>query len=141
MKGAMLASAIAISAVACATAAPRNDMSEEAAKKLAGFEPTGEKVNCLGLQRVDQIDPLSENMFLIRSGADDYYLNEVSGRCSGADSNFNRLQYKTSLSQLCRGEIITVVDNSSGFTVGSCGLGDFERLRRKAPEADGAEPQ
>jgi len=27
--------------------------------------------------------------------------------------------------QLCRGDLATVVDNSSGMSVGACSLGDF----------------
>ena len=107
------------------------EMSDEAAQKLERFEQTGETRSCLGLRRISQITPLDDHLFLVRVGANEYYLNEVNGRCSGASRSFNRLQYKTSIGQLCRNEIIRVVDNSSGISVGSCGLGSFERLQEK----------
>ena len=114
------------------------EMSAKVAEELAGFERTGETRNCLSLSRIDQIKPLDDHYFLVRVGVNDYYLNEVRGRCTGAGRFSNRLQYTTSLSQLCRNEIIRVVDNTSGFTVGSCGLGSFERLEKK-PDAEKTE--
>ncbi|MEX0643884.1 MAG: hypothetical protein WD076_01130 [Parvularculaceae bacterium] len=107
------------------------DSSDKAAERLAEFERTGDTTTCLSLRSVSQITPLSETQFLVRVGVSDYYLNEVSGRCANADSAFTRLEYTTSLSQLCRGEIIRVVDNGTGMLAGSCGLGDFERLEKK----------
>lgn len=113
---------------ACATAGSSYEMSDEVAGKLAKFEKTGEVTDCLRLTSIDQIKPLDERNFLIEAGVNDYYLAELSSSCTGADRSFNRLQYKTSLSSLCRNEIITVVDNSTGFTVGSCGMSDFQKL-------------
>lgn len=118
---------------ACASVAPA-ELSEKAAAKLADYEKTGESESCISLSRIDQIDPLSDSLFLVRAKGNDYYLNEVSGRCTNAGRSFTRLQYTTSLSQLCRNEIITVVDNQNGFTVGSCSLGAFERAEKKPKE-------
>jgi len=131
---------IGIVVAACAAAGCAStssyEMSEEVAARLAEFERTGDYETCLGLRRIDQIKPLDERNFLVRVGVNDYYLNQLSSSCNGADSTFNRLQYTTSLSSLCRNEIITVVDNSTGFTVGSCSLGDFERLEQKTDNAE-----
>lgn len=113
---------------ACTTTGSSYAMSEEVAAKLAKFEKTGEVTDCLSLRSIDQIKPLDDRNFLIETGVNDYYLAELSTSCTGADRSFNRLQYKTSLSSLCRNEIITVVDNSTGFTVGSCGMSDFQEL-------------
>lgn len=124
-------SAAAILLAACATNdGGDQEMSEAAAERLADFERTGETESCLPLRSIDQIKPLDERHFLVRAGVNDYYLNEVSGRCNSAHRSNYRLQYTTSLSQLCRLEIIEVVDNSTGFTAGSCSLGDFERLEK-----------
>lgn len=137
MKNAMLAMAAILGAAGCASV-EREEISAKAAERLAEFDRTGDMRTCLSLRSIDQIKPLDESHFLVRVGVNDYYLNEIPGRCSGADNSFNRLQYTTSLSQLCRSEIISIVDNTSGFTVGSCGLGSFERLEKK-PKED-AEP-
>jgi len=113
---------------ACTTTGSNYVMSDEVAAKLAKFEKTGDVTNCLSLRSIDQIKPLDDRNFLIEAGVNDYYLAELSSSCTGADRSFNRLQYKTSLSSLCRNEIISVVDNSTGFTVGSCGMSDFQKL-------------
>lgn len=131
MKHMMIVAAAVIGAAGCATVESDAEASSKAEERLAAFDRTGEERTCLSLRAVNRITPLDERNFLVRVGVSDYYLNETNGRCGGADSTFNRLQYTTSLSQLCRNEIIRVVDNSTGFTVGSCSLGSFERLEEK----------
>ena len=123
---------------ACSTTTSDAKNSAAVPERLAAFEKTGETTNCLNLRRISSIKALDERHFLVEVGVNDYYLNKVSGRCSGADRTFNRLQYKTSIASLCRNEIIRVVDNSQGFTVGSCGLGNFERLEKKTESAEQA---
>lgn len=137
MRNQMLAVGL-ICAIAATTPAIADDepMSEEAAERLAEFERTGEKLNCINIRSISQITPLDERYFLVRVGVGRFYLNEVRGRCNNADRGFNRLQYTTSLSRLCRNEIINVVDNNQGFIVGSCGLGSFERLERIPEEEE-----
>ena len=123
--------ACALALGACASSGT-DDGEDKVAAALAGFEKTGETESCLSLRRIDQIKPLDDRNFLIRVGRKDYYLNEVSGRCSNADGINTRLQYKTALSQLCRNELISVVDNSTGMNIGSCGLGNFQKLEKKS---------
>lgn len=107
---------------------------ERAAKKLDRFERTGETTDCLMGSTVDSIDPITDELFLVRVGVGTYYLNEVNGSCNGASSSFSRLQYVRSISQLCRMQIINVYDNGSNIFMGTCSLGSFEKLRLK-PEA------
>ncbi len=131
MHGKLMGAAIAAFASAACASGGSYEMSEKASARLAEFEQTGDYQTCLGLRQINQIKALDDYNFLVRVGVNKYYLNKVSGRCNGASSTFNRLQYTTSLSQLCRNEIILIVDNTTGFTVSSCGLGSFERLEKK----------
>ncbi len=134
MKNKLIFAAMtAAAAFGCATASTV-EMSDKAAERLAAFEPTGKTRSCMSLTAIRSIDALDESRFLVEAAGGDYYLNTISGRCSGADRAGNRLQYTVTTGQLCRNEIITVVDNMSGFTVGSCGLGDFEELQEKPAE-------
>lgn len=135
-KTTALTALIAISGAACATASSNYEMSEKVAARLAKFEPTGNVETCLNTTRIQSIDALDDYRLLVRTGVSTYYLNEVSGRCSGAGRAGSRLQYTISTGQLCRNEIIQVVDNTSGFTVGSCGLGSFQELSKKPAEAE-----
>ncbi len=104
------------------------EMSVEAAETLAGYNFTGETQSCLSTNRIDQIEPLDERHWLVETVNGDMYLNRVSRGCSGADRSFTYLQYEIPTGQLCRGEIVRVIDNGSNMSQGSCGLGDYERL-------------
>jgi hypothetical protein len=126
---------LAMLAVGCVSASDEG-LSAEAAERLDGFERTGQTRSCLKISSISQITPLSESLFLVRVGSGEYYLNETSGRCSDADSAFTRLEYRIAGSQLCRGDIIHIVDNGSNIPAGACGLGEFERLEKKAPAAE-----
>ena len=132
MKSFILASVSIAAAGFAVVAASAEDMKAKE-DPLAAFERTGEKTSCLMLSQVDQIRPVTDELFLVRVGVGNWYLNEVSGSCNGASSGFTRLEYRTSGSSLCRLEIIHVVDNAGGFLRGSCSLGDFEKLRKKPP--------
>jgi Family of unknown function (DUF6491) len=136
MRGMLMGVAVAAFAGAACASSGSYEMSEKTSARLAEFEQTGDYQTCLGLRQINQIKALDEHNFLVRVGVNQYYLNKVSGRCNGADNTFNRLQYTTSMSQLCRNEIISVVDNTAGFFVGSCSLGDFERLEKKPDDAE-----
>jgi len=129
MKRIYLIGSSVIFAAACATSAS-GGVSEKAAAKLAQYDATGETTSCIGLRNIRSMSALDDRHFLVKVNGGKVYLNKTRGRCSGAHRNFNRLQYKTSQNRLCRNEIIRVVDNTQGFTVGSCGLGDFERLEK-----------
>lgn len=135
MNRSLLFTGVLVFGVCASAVAAGSKSSDRAAERLAEFERTGEMTNCMSTRRINTITALDDNHFLVRVSANKYYLNEVS-RCSGASSSFNRLQYRTHGGQLCRNEIIKVVDNSSGFTVGSCGLGGFERLTKKVKKAE-----
>lgn len=127
-------STIGITHTAIADDAPKP--SEKAAKVLSKYERTGEMVTCLNLRTIREIRALDDRHFLVRTGGSEYYLNVTSNRCSGASRANNRIQYTTSIARLCRNEIIRVIDNTTGILSGSCGLSDFERLKKKPPEKD-----
>lgn len=119
-------------AAGCATSNAER-INESAAAKLAEYDRTGEVTSCMNVRQISSIDAVDENTLLIKSGVNDYYVSDIKGRCSGATSTFNRFEYTTSTGQLCRNEIIRIVDNGSGFLTGSCGMGSFEKLAKKAP--------
>ena len=121
----------ALTLQACAPGeAMEPDMSAEAAETLASYEFTGETRSCLSTSRIDQIKPLDERHWLVETVNGDMYLNRVGRGCSGADRSFTYLQYEIPTGQLCRGEIVRVIDSGSGMTQCACGLGDYERLTR-----------
>ena len=108
---------------------------EAAAAKFAEYQRTGEVRSCMSVRQIASIDAVDEKTLLIRSGVNDYYVSDLSSRCRGVTSTFNRIEYATSSGQLCRNEILKIVDNSSGMLSGSCGMGSFERLEKKPADA------
>ena len=100
---------------------------------LDRFERTGEKVNCVSM-RSTNITPIDETRLLFRVGTSDYYLNETRGRCNDIDSNFTRIDIRLFGPQLCSLEILQIVDQQTGTFLGSCSVGEFEKLKKK-PDA------
>ncbi len=128
-----------LAAAGCTTAiGGRDEISEKVAARLAQFERTGEMESCLSPTRIRSMTALDDYRFLVTTSGGGTYLNEVSGRCSGAGDFGNRIQYELVGGQLCRNQIIRIVDNTNGFTVGSCGLSSFEKLAEVETPEDGA---
>jgi len=107
-------------------------ISVNAQKILADYTRTGEKVNCLGVRQISEIKPLDNHYLLVRARGGKFYLNVSKNACRGAARGNARLQYTTSVAQLCQHQIISVIDNTSNILLGSCGLSKFERLEKKA---------
>lgn len=124
-------SAALLAGCATATSEPVN---ESAAARLASLKRTGVKQTCLSIPLMNEITAVDEKTLLIRSGADNWYVSDLATRCRGVVSRGNRIEYTTSLPQLCRNDILRIVDNTNGFLVGSCGMGSFERLAEKPAE-------
>ena len=101
---------------------------------LDGFDRTGETTNCVSMTSTN-ISAIDDETLLFRVGTSGYYLNEVSGTCRGASSNFSRFELKVFGTTICSGEIVKVVDRQSGIFRSACTLGEFEKLAKKAPGA------
>jgi len=67
-------------------------------------------------------------LFSGRTG-DVVYVNRPTVGCPGLDSG-RALKTQTTMTQLCRGDIVTVFDPVSGVEFGSCSLGEFTPYRR-----------
>ncbi len=108
---------------------PRVD--ERAQRILDGLERTGQVSGCIQVSRVEQIKPVTDSKFLVRTGVNQWYLSNMKGRCHGALRNQRRLEYNLSTPQLCSNQIVRVVDNLTGAVQGSCSFDRFERLEKK----------
>lgn len=105
---------------------PRTDTTaageQELAKLLAGATP-GKPTSCLSsFQRRDSRN-ISGVGVVYRDGRT-FWLNRFQDGCP--ELNYHSIIVtRTPSDQLCRGDISTIVDNSSGFFEGSCVMGDF----------------
>ncbi len=114
---------VAVAAAACAGPSAR-DVADQRA--LAEARPVGEPQSCVQLVGIRNTRVLDNRMidFIMRNG--DVYRNRLPDECPGLgfDESFS---YRTSQSQLCSVDIITV-RNRSGLPGASCGLGQFQRV-------------
>lgn len=132
MKRIVIAAALAALA-GPALAQDARSISSATSEILSRFEPSGETVDCIIVRRIASIRPVSETTLLVKTGVNEYYVNETSGRCARATGMNTRIEYSMPQTTLCRLQIINIVDNTSGMLLGTCSLGSFEKLKEKAP--------
>ncbi|TGY88570.1 hypothetical protein E5163_12220 [Marinicauda algicola] len=123
----LAAAAIAgLALAACET--PGNQAMGDAEDILAQYNRTGETRECINVTQMDEIEPITERLwlFVMRDGT--VYLNEVSQGCYDAETNFTYIQYEISGSRLCDNDTVNVLDTAGDLPRGSCALGDYERL-------------
>lgn len=130
MRTFMLASVL-IGMCACATASEPVQRSEKAQREydrlLAGKTP-GKAESCLPTYRSNDMTIIDDSTILFRDGRT-VYVNKPLGDCMNLDRSGSALVTRNVGPQLCRGDLATVVDNSSGMTLGACSLGEFVPYR------------
>ncbi len=124
----LILAATAIGLGACSTAMDQPEQRSVKAqatydRMLAG-KTAGPAAKCLPLQRSNDMTVIDDDTILYQDGRTTY-VNQPLGSCNLLGSGGFALVTRVFGSQLCRGDIATVVDTSSGATVGSCALGDF----------------
>ena len=132
---AMGAALLAAGLAAPARAADRELHSDKARERLAEFEYTGRSELCLTTYRIKGVDVLDDWTLLVETQGRKYYVNHLPHRCPrlGFEQRFSYTL--RGLNQLCNTDIITVLhtDMRPGA---SCGLGQFEELRKKQGEPE-----
>lgn len=107
------------------------------AKIMEDYKPTGEIKHCVSLRYLRDSRIIDDKTIFFKGVGKRGYMNKMSHKCSGLERE-ERFMYSTSIAQLCRHEIITVLD-SFGRQWGSCGLGDFEEYTKKTAEEKASE--
>lgn len=113
---------------------------EEDEKAKAIDELLQDAEHCISLSRIDRTDVVDDNNILFYMKGGDIYLNRLPHRCPGLRWE-KAFMYRTSMSQLCNVDIITVLDNMGfGYSPGvSCGLGPFYPISEETAKALKAE--
>ena len=90
---------------------------------------TGEAVDCLSIPQIRESRVRSDSVIDFRTGANKWSRNTLPNSCPSLGFE-EKFLYKTSLSQLCSVDIITVLHSTGGqLTQGaSCGLGKFQPI-------------
>lgn len=117
---ALLAGCTADGAVESSTAAEANAETDA----LAGWTP-GTPVSCVNLRELRGNRSIGEGAILFEGrGNNLVYLNRPAGGCPTLGPG-QALRTNTTGTQLCRGDIVDVIDTATGIQNGGCGLGDF----------------
>lgn len=104
------------------------DAGSRLAAELKGYRADGPPQSCVSLRDLRGNRSVGEGV-IVFDASGRKWVNRPAGGCPTL--NFGRsLMVKTSTSQLCRGDIATVIEPSWGGEFGSCALGDFEPYRR-----------
>ncbi|WP_417623010.1 hypothetical protein [Parasphingorhabdus sp.] len=93
-------------------------------KRLEG-RTAGKAQSCISAQDQREMTVISDDILIFgsRRNANTIYVNKPYGGCRNADRNI--LSYSRPTSSLCKGEIIQLIDNSTGMSTGSCAFGEF----------------
>ena len=92
--------------------------------------PSGKAVNCVQLTSIRNTEVRDDRTIDFIMNGNKVYRNILPNRCPSLGFE-KRFMYKTSLSQLCSVDIITVLYNSPGLMRGaSCGLGQFQPMAK-----------
>lgn len=133
MKNKVLCSALLMSALLGGTSAADEKEMTKAEKRLAQIEkkyqPTGQTRACVPLRSLRESRVIDDQTIFFKGPGKRAYINRLPRRCSRLAFE-NRFSYTTTIGQLCKSEIITVLDNM-GSAWGSCGLGQFEEWEKK----------
>jgi hypothetical protein len=91
---------------------------------------------CISLNRISRTEVLDDHNILFYMRGGKIYRNQLPHRCPGLRRQ-QPFMYRTSLSQLCDLDVVTVLhDHSFGFTPGaSCGLGRFYPITKEEIKA------
>lgn len=95
---------------------------------MAEYEATGKVESCVPMRSLRQSHILDDQTIFFESNSKRGYINRLTSRCAGLERE-ERYAYSNSFGSICRGQIITVLDNF-GRAWGSCGMGDFEEYKK-----------
>lgn len=88
----------------------------------------GAPQDCVQMREVRGNRSIGESVIVFDGLGDTIYVNRPPAGCPSLD--FGRaLLIRTTMTQLCRGDIATVFDPVSGVQFGGCGLGEFVPYR------------
>ncbi len=87
----------------------------------------GKPVSCIHLRSIQETRVRNDQVIDFRTSSKKWYRNTLPSSCPSLGFE-ERFLYKTSLSQLCSADIITVLYGSPLTRGASCGLGKFQPI-------------
>ncbi|MGE5234859.1 MAG: hypothetical protein ACM3O7_00750 [Acidobacteriota bacterium] len=138
MKAVIMLSAVILAAGCTSSGAPtageraRAQAAEDQAGLAAALKGriAGTPQDCVSLAELGGNRSYGREVVVFRGRTDDVvYVNRPLAGCPTLDVG-RALKTRTTTTQLCRGDIVTVFDPVSGTDYGSCSLGAFTPYRR-----------
>jgi len=106
--------------------AMRSAQNQEQFQRLLAGKVAGPPISCLPTYRADDMRVIDDSTVIFRQSANRVVLGHFAGGCNMlGQPGYALVTKQIGTSGLCHGDIATVVDTHSGFTVGSCVIGDF----------------
>ena len=120
------------SCVAEGPASSPKPLTEKQAKKLDKAlkgKVAGEPVNCIPNFPNSGFTRISDDILLYRHSGRLVYQNRLRSTCPGLARNDDIIVTRVFGGRYCKGDLITLVDRTSGFPGPSCTLGQFTPYR------------
>lgn len=112
------------------TPAPLTDkQAEQLNKQLAG-KTAGAPQNCISDFHTDNMIRVSDDILLYRVSGNLVYRNNLRGSCPGLARDSDIVVSEQFGAQKCRGDLLRLVDRTSGIPGPVCSLGEFIPYRK-----------
>ena len=121
----LLAAAASACAAYSGVSEPRTAQAEMTLQKSLMGKVAGAPVHCLQSLRTHDMRIIDDNTILFRDGRRRVYRNDPLGGCRPMGRGGYALVTRSPTGQMCRGDIVQVVDLTNKAVAGSCSLGDF----------------
>lgn len=135
----LAALALPLSLAACgemdSTPAPLTEKQAETLNKQIAGKVAGAPQRCISDFRADNMIRVSDDILLYRVSGNLVYRNNLRGGCPGLARDSDIVVTEQFGSQKCSGDLLRLVDRTSGIQGPVCSLGDFIPYR-KAGEAE-----
>jgi hypothetical protein len=117
-----------------ASASTKTQAAEDAARLEAALKGrvAGPAQDCVDQRYFDHQESFGRSTIVFSGGPGDVvYVNRPPVACVGLDVG-RAIKTRTPTIRLCRGDVVTVFDPTSGMSVGGCSLGEFVPYRPAA---------
>ena len=119
MRSLIVASLVAITIASVGSPAVARDRTPPIAT------PVGKPISCVNLRQIRETRVHGDSVIDFHMNGRKVYRNVLPNSCPSLGFE-ERFSYKTSLSQLCSVDIITVLRSPGLMSGASCGLGEFQ---------------
>ncbi len=112
--------------------APLNDKQAMLLNKELSGKVAGTPVNCLSTSQTTNVIRVSDDILLYRQSGRLVYQNKLRSTCPGLDRDSDIIVTEIYGGNLCKGDLIRLVDRTSGIQGPVCSLGEFVPYRKAA---------